>query len=105
MAYAVNTASVPDLVSPLFIREADLNRGSRVFLKLDNLQPAGSFKSRGIGNYIPCRAIVRRRSSSKSHFYLASGGNAGIACVDNAKGADSLNQTLHAGQLVTLTCA
>ncbi|KIW99062.1 uncharacterized protein Z519_00725 [Cladophialophora bantiana CBS 173.52] len=56
----------------------------RVFLKLDNLQPAGSFKSRGIGNYI-LRRDAERRGSSKIHFYAASGGNAGIACVHAAK--------------------
>ncbi|KAJ9657525.1 catabolic L-serine/threonine dehydratase [Neophaeococcomyces mojaviensis] len=55
-----------------------------VFLKLDNLQPAGSFKSRGIGNYILARA-AERRDSSNIHFYAASGGNAGIACVHAAK--------------------
>lgn len=61
-----------------------LNRRSRVFLKLDNLQPAGSFKSRGIGNYIIHRA-AERRGNPNTHFYAASGGNAGIACVYAAK--------------------
>ncbi|KIX00104.1 uncharacterized protein Z518_10241 [Rhinocladiella mackenziei CBS 650.93] len=61
-----------------------LNRRSRVFLKLDNLQPAGSFKSRGIGNYI-LRRVAELRGCSKIHFYAASGGNAGIACVHAAK--------------------
>lgn len=60
-----------------------LNRRSRIFLKLDNLQPAGSFKSRGIGNYILHRVAERR--GVKTHFYAASGGNAGIACVHAAK--------------------
>jgi L-serine/L-threonine ammonia-lyase len=60
-----------------------LNRRSRVFLKLDNLQPAGSFKSRGIGNYILRRAAERH--GQPIHFYAASGGNAGIACVHAAK--------------------
>lgn len=61
-----------------------LNRRSRVFLKLDNLQPSGSFKSRGIGNYIINRA-AERQGASTIHFYAASGGNAGIACVHAAK--------------------
>ncbi|KAJ9639771.1 catabolic L-serine/threonine dehydratase [Knufia peltigerae] len=56
---------------------------SRVFLKLDNLQPSGSFKSRGIGNYILRRAAERQ--GQPVHFYAASGGNAGIACVHAAK--------------------
>lgn len=55
----------------------------RVFLKLDNLQPAGSFKSRGIGNYI-LRRVAERGGSPNIHFYAASGGNAGIACVHAA---------------------
>lgn len=53
-------------------------------MKLDNLQPAGSFKSRGIGNYISCR-VGERRGFSQTHFYAASGGNAGIACVHAAR--------------------
>lgn len=60
-----------------------LNRRSRIFLKLDNLQPAGSFKSRGIGNYIVHRVAERR--DQPIHFYAASGGNAGIACVHAAR--------------------
>ncbi|EXJ76225.1 uncharacterized protein A1O5_00733 [Cladophialophora psammophila CBS 110553] len=43
-----------------------------------------SFKSRGIGTYILRRA-AERRGSSKIHFYAASGGNAGIACIHAAK--------------------
>lgn len=65
-----------------------LNRRSRVFLKLDNLQPSGSFKSRGIGNYVLQRAAERIASPSidnSIHFYAASGGNAGIACVHAAR--------------------
>ncbi|THZ81765.1 tryptophan synthase beta subunit-like PLP-dependent enzyme, partial [Aureobasidium pullulans] len=61
---------------------------SRVFLKLDNLQPSGSFKSRGVGNYVLQRAAERITSSAtpnSTHFYAASGGNAGIACVHAAR--------------------
>ncbi|EXJ79504.1 hypothetical protein A1O1_08768 [Capronia coronata CBS 617.96] len=63
--------------------ERCLTRSSKVYLKLDNLQPSGSFKSRGIGNYIRCRAEEYR--GKKVHFYAASGGNAGIACVHAAR--------------------
>lgn len=83
--------------SNVFIRV--LNRRSRVFLKLDNLQPSGSFKSRGIGNFIICRAAEHRAKTTSTvrpndhadgdsasiHFYAASGGNAGIACVHAAR--------------------
>jgi len=80
---------------------------SKVYLKLENLQPSGSFKSRGIGHYMACRIAERqklqqdRQSQSRSpsnnsiptttttttnppskyHFYASSGGNAGLAAV------------------------
>ncbi|CAD0085076.1 unnamed protein product [Aureobasidium vineae] len=62
--------------------------GCRVFLKLDNLQPSGSFKSRGVGNYVLQRAAERISAAgvpNSTHFYAASGGNAGIACVHAAR--------------------
>ncbi|KAK7088084.1 L-serine dehydratase/L-threonine deaminase-like [Littorina saxatilis] len=46
-----------------------------VFLKLDNLQPPGSFKIRGISNM--CQKAITERQCS--HIYCASGGNAGLA--------------------------
>lgn len=60
-----------------------LNRRSRIFLKLENLQPAGSFKSRGIGHFL-VSAIKRAANPDKVHFYSSSGGNAGLACVHAA---------------------
>jgi hypothetical protein len=61
-----------------------LNRRSGVFLKLNNLEPAGSFMSRGVGSYIP-RRVAERGGSSKIHLCAAPGGNACIACVHPAK--------------------
>ncbi|SPO06323.1 related to L-serine dehydratase [Cephalotrichum gorgonifer] len=58
---------------------------SRIFLKLENLQPSGSFKSRGIGNYLLCRIRECDASGKQPHFYASSGGNAGIACVVAAR--------------------
>ncbi|KAF2281051.1 tryptophan synthase beta subunit-like PLP-dependent enzyme [Westerdykella ornata] len=61
--------------------------GCRVFLKLENLQPSGSFKSRGIGHYIQCRLQDLASSPSPSsekpqpHIFSSSGGNAGLAAV------------------------
>lgn len=46
----------------------------RVWLKLDNLQPPGSFKIRGIG-----AACEAHASAGKRRFISSSGGNAGIA--------------------------
>ncbi|KAH7053172.1 tryptophan synthase beta subunit-like PLP-dependent enzyme [Macrophomina phaseolina] len=57
--------------------------GCRVFLKLENLQPSGSFKSRGIGNYMT-RHLLSHPSPSTVHFYSSSGGNAGLACIHAA---------------------
>ncbi|KAK5089240.1 catabolic L-serine/threonine dehydratase [Exophiala xenobiotica] len=60
--------------------------GCRIFLKLENLQPSGSFKSRGIGNLL-LQAIRAQQSSSDDrplHFHASSGGNAGLACVTAA---------------------
>lgn len=61
-----------------------LNRRSRIFLKLETLQPSGSFKSRGIGHYCQL-ALSRSARPSAVHFYASSGGNAGLACVFAAK--------------------
>ncbi|KAI3396456.1 hypothetical protein diail_12176 [Diaporthe ilicicola] len=60
---------------------------SKIYLKLENLQPSGSFKSRGIGNLM-FRAVESTNSPSTSaedvHFYSSSGGNAGLACATAA---------------------
>lgn len=63
-------------------------RYSNVFLKLENLQPSGSFKSRGVGNLMVTKLNELRKStgddSAAPHFYCSSGGNAGLACVHAA---------------------
>ncbi|EKD18949.1 serine family amino acid catabolism- protein [Drepanopeziza brunnea f. sp. 'multigermtubi' MB_m1] len=60
--------------------------GCRIFLKLDNLQPSGSFKYRGISHLMKS-ALVNRdpESLAKIHYYCSSGGNAGIACATAAR--------------------
>ncbi|KEY69790.1 hypothetical protein S7711_03768 [Stachybotrys chartarum IBT 7711] len=45
--------------------------------------PSGSFKSRGIGNYMT-RAAAAAGPDSAVHFYCPSGGNAGLACATSA---------------------
>lgn len=57
-----------------------LTSSSRIFLKLENLQPSGSFKSRGLGNLV-LKALLKAPDPSQTHFYCSSGGNAGLACV------------------------
>ncbi|KAM0794279.1 tryptophan synthase beta subunit-like PLP-dependent enzyme [Usnea florida] len=80
----------PDLpkpwVSTPLIESAALSKaaGCRIFLKLENLQPAASFKSRGIGNLIR-RALLTHPTPYRTHFYSSSGGNAGLACVTAAR--------------------
>ncbi|XP_074641592.1 serine dehydratase-like [Tubulanus polymorphus] len=54
--------------------------GYRVYLKLENTQPAGSFKLRGIGNL--CK---KAKEAGCSHIVSSSGGNAGIAAAYSAK--------------------
>ncbi len=61
--------------TPLFESRPLSNQGGRsVWLKLDALQPPGSFKIRGIG--FACQEYVRRGAS---RLISSSGGNAGIA--------------------------
>lgn len=50
--------------------------GSTVYLKCENVQPAGSFKIRGIGHY--CQEMARKGCR---HLVCSSGGNAGIAAA------------------------
>jgi L-serine/L-threonine ammonia-lyase len=50
--------------------------GRRVFLKLDNLQPSGSFKMRGISAL--CQSII---NNGGKHIISSSGGNAGYTAA------------------------
>ncbi|EXJ79966.1 hypothetical protein A1O3_08252 [Capronia epimyces CBS 606.96] len=62
-------------------------------MKLENLQPSGSFKSRGVGNLVR-NCVQRRRTSAtashgpKIHFISSSGGNAGLAATTAARQLD-----------------
>ncbi|KAF7856913.1 hypothetical protein EAF04_009674 [Stromatinia cepivora] len=75
--------SKPWIRTPL-VRSAALSRiaGCNVWLKLENLQPSGSFKSRGIGNLL-LRSLPAD-PQTPVHFYCSSGGNAGLACAHAA---------------------
>lgn len=50
----------------------DLNKS--IYLKMDNMQPPGSFKIRGIGKLCEIEAL-----KGATHFVSSSGGNAGVA--------------------------
>ncbi|NWV72316.1 SDSL protein, partial [Malurus elegans] len=54
--------------------------GTKVFMKLENVQPSGSFKIRGIGHL--CQDAARKGCR---HFVCSSGGNAGLAAAYAAK--------------------
>lgn len=71
------TEPVPGLhiVTPLVeSRPLSLAAGRRIWLKLDALQPSGSFKARGLGH--ACQAHAARGAR---RFVSSSGGNAGLA--------------------------
>ncbi|KAJ5723114.1 tryptophan synthase beta subunit-like PLP-dependent enzyme [Penicillium malachiteum] len=76
----------PWIETPL-VESATLSQqaGCRIFLKLELLQPSGSFKSRGIGNFILSALKNPAQEDKKKHFYISSGGNAGLAAVRAAR--------------------
>ena len=65
------------ITTPL-LRHAPLSRalGKDILLKMENLQPAGSFKLRGIGTM-----CARAATDGITHFVCPSGGNAGFAAA------------------------
>jgi L-serine/L-threonine ammonia-lyase len=58
----------------------DTTINSEIYLKLETLQPSGSFKSRGIGQFLLAH-LSKASDRASIHFYSSSGGNAGLACV------------------------
>ncbi|OAL70239.1 L-serine dehydratase [Trichophyton violaceum] len=73
---------LPWIETPL-IESTSLSKaaGCRVFLKLDNLQPSGSFKSRGIGNLVRSHAADPANKGKRLHFFIPSAGNAGLGAA------------------------
>ncbi|KAI0977496.1 tryptophan synthase beta subunit-like PLP-dependent enzyme [Xylaria arbuscula] len=69
----------PCIPSPELSRIA----GCNIYLKLENLQPSGSFKSRGVGSLMS--SALQSSSKGRAHFYCSSGGNAGLACAEAAR--------------------
>ncbi|XP_006265884.1 serine dehydratase-like [Alligator mississippiensis] len=54
--------------------------GTKVFMKMENVQPSGSFKIRGIGYF--CQEAAKKGCK---HFVCSSGGNAGLATAYAAR--------------------
>ncbi|KAK4192994.1 catabolic L-serine/threonine dehydratase [Podospora australis] len=77
----------PWVETPL-VFSAPLSRqvGCNIYLKLENVQPSGSFKSRGIGNMMLQSLLSSPPSSpdEQTQFLCSSGGNAGLACATTA---------------------
>lgn len=59
--------------------------GCRIFLKLENIQPSGSFKSRAMGNQILSHLRKPENAGRSMQFFASSGGNAGLAAVCAAR--------------------
>ncbi|KAF4119631.1 L-serine/L-threonine ammonia-lyase [Geosmithia morbida] len=75
----VDNVKIPWIKTPcIYSPEVSRAAGCNIYLKLDNLQPSGSFKSRGVGNLMT-RAMAR--GTPDAHFYCSSEGNAGLACA------------------------
>ncbi|XP_053815681.1 serine dehydratase-like isoform X2 [Vidua chalybeata] len=69
------------IVSPV-LESMSLSKavGTKVFMKLENVQPSGSFKIRGIGHL--CQDAAKKGCR---HFVCSSGGNAGLAAAYAAR--------------------
>ncbi|KAI8814110.1 putative serine family amino acid catabolism-related protein [Cladochytrium replicatum] len=67
----------PLLPCPSRLSDRFLN-GASVYLKLDNLQPSGSFKDRGLSTFI---AAHLNKHNGQCEFVSSSGGNAGLAAA------------------------
>lgn len=85
-AEATPILKTPWIETPL-VESASLSRaaGCRIFLKLENVQPSGSFKSRAMGNQILSNLQNPDNFGRPVHFYASSGGNAGLAAVCAAR--------------------
>ncbi|KAI5295980.1 hypothetical protein KEM52_006180 [Ascosphaera acerosa] len=83
---AIEPQPLPWRATPL-IESGILSRqaGCRVFLKLEHLQPSGSFKSRAIGNLVLSHVRNPSNAGKRLHFFIPSGGNAGLAATVAAR--------------------
>lgn len=83
-----STSDSPDKLSvhkvtPLIRSDILSSRtGHNIYLKLDALQPSGSFKIRGVGRTV---AIAHEKYGPKAHIVTSSGGNAGLAAATACK--------------------
>ncbi|CAN6607479.1 L-threo-3-hydroxyaspartate ammonia-lyase [Trichomonascus vanleenenianus] len=78
--YALPYIQTP-LVPSLYLSEI---AGCKVLLKLEDCQPSGSFKSRGLGNLVH-HTVSNAPAGKRFHFFSPSGGNAGCATAYAAR--------------------
>lgn len=78
-------AGVPYVQTPLIssVYLSDLAK-CNIMLKLENTQPSGSFKTRGLATVVS-RALAKCDDPSKVEFFSSSGGNAGLATAYASK--------------------
>lgn len=72
----MTVAAALHIATPLIESGAMARPGQSVWLKMEALQPTGSFKNRGVGH--ACSVYAGRGAR---RFVSSSGGNAGIACA------------------------
>ncbi|KAK8761564.1 hypothetical protein V5799_027171 [Amblyomma americanum] len=82
MAATEEAASRPLHVRTPLLESVPLSQiyGQRVYIKMDNVQPSGSFKIRGMG--VLCQDAKRQGAT---RVVIASGGNAGMAVAYGAR--------------------
>ncbi|KAL2870878.1 putative L-serine dehydratase [Aspergillus lucknowensis] len=80
------TSKTPWITTPL-IESTTLSTlaNCRIFLKLENTQPSGSFKSRAMGAQILSHLNNPLNAGKRVQFFASSGGNAGLAAVCAAR--------------------
>lgn len=69
------------LIPSLYLSEL---AGAQVLLKLEMVQPSGSFKSRGLGHLVQ-HTVANAPPGTRFHFFSPSGGNAGAATAYAAR--------------------
>lgn len=83
--FSSSTLSLPYIETPLipslYLSEIT---GAQVLLKLELVQPSGSFKSRGLGHLVH-QTVLNSPPGTRLHFFSPSGGNAGCATAYAAR--------------------
>lgn len=87
------------LRTPLLLHSGLSTPEQRIWLKLENLQPGGSFKIRGIG-----ALCEQARAQGKRRVVAPSGGNAGVAAATAARALGMLAVVIVPTTTASFTC-